>query len=151
MIQANPKTLMGMEREIPRETLSSATRPMKRIYHPLQSTAYNTASEHTGCKFKPLLFLIWKIFFKSFPGSNITPSVPGSTRGTWGRSTKRQEIGCALLRLHCSAQRPGQSGTPGHAGTVPRACFPRRAFTLATATWRDPHQRLRVSREPSRQ
>lgn len=86
-----------MERQIPKEALSSATRGLKRSYHPLQSTAYYTASEHTGCKFKPLLFLIWKIFFKSFPGSNIAPSVPGSTRGMLRWSTERQETGYAWL------------------------------------------------------
>lgn len=80
--------------------MSSATRPLKRSYHPLQPTAYSTASEHTGCKFKPLLFLIWKIFLNSFPGSNITPSVPGSTRGMLRWSTERQEAGCAYTAQH---------------------------------------------------
>lgn len=151
MIQVHPKTLTGMEREIPKETLSSATRPMKRSHHPLQSTSYDAASEHRGCKFKTLLFLIWKKILKSFPGSSITASVPGSTRGTLSWSTATQETGYAWPCLHCSVQRAGQSGTAGLTGTVPRACFPSGTFTLETATWSDPNQTLRVSREPSRQ
>lgn len=87
-------------------------------------------------------------FAKGFLEAVSHPVCQAVPEARWGWSTG--DWLSLAMPTSLNKSRPGQSGTAGPTGTVPRASSLRRKFVLETATWSDPNPSLRISGESSR-